>query len=309
MTTVSALPFRTPYALLAVTAGVLAAIALLVPEFATPRNVTSVLGQASGVGLMAVGLSIVLIGAGIDLSIPATMALAAVAGAMVVQAGSPWLGIATTLAVGLAVGLINGIAVAQLSMVPFIVTLAMMVTVTGIDTSLTSGRSYPLPAEYKKPIADLAIPLFVGATALAAGIVHRTVAGRWLYATGLSVAVARASGVPTRRVILVTYLVAGMFAGLAGLVVSARAGAAGVTLGPDILVLDVIGAALIGGVSIYGGRGSPLGAALGAVVLAVLTNVMNLLGVPFYLTLVVRGAVIVVAALADRYLRAATVTR
>ncbi|MEN8235555.1 MAG: ABC transporter permease [Actinomycetota bacterium] len=286
---------------------VLIALALLVPNFATQQNLSNVTVQASGVGLMAIGGAFVLIGGGIDLSSPATMALSAVAGAMVLDWYGPLAGALAMLAVGCIVGIANGFAVARLKMVPLIVTLAMMVTVTGINTSITSGRSFIVPSSLSDVIdgSILGIPvpamIFIGFTVIGGLIAHRTVVGRWLYMTGVNPEAAFSAGVPVARVLAATYVASGFLAGVAGLVIASRAGAAGVTLGPDVLVLDVVGSAVIGGVSIYGGRGSPVGAALGAVVLAVLANVANLVGIPFYTTLLLKGLVIIAASGVDRF--------
>jgi ribose transport system permease protein len=124
-------------------------------------------------------------------------------------------------------------------------------------------------------------------------VVRRTLFGRWLYAVGVNVRAARTSGVPTSRVIFLTYVVSGAFAGLTAIILSARLGSASANMGNDGVVLDIVSSAVVGGVSIYGGIGSPLGAVLGAIFITVISNSMNMMQVSFFTGLMIKGIVII----------------
>lgn len=276
-------------------------LAVSVPYFLTTGNVVNVLVQASGLGLMAIGMTAVLIVGGIDLSVPSIMALSGILGTMYMRAGgNPVLaGLLIVLAATLA-GSINGCAVAYLRMIPFVVTLSMMAiaegasiwvtratSVTGVhpsftDTILARVWGVPLPV----------IVLFA-ATAGIQLLMRRSLFGRWLYATGTNVRTARVSGVPTGKVVFGAYVFSGFFAGLTAVLMTARFASASATMGQSSVVLDIVSSAVVGGVSIYGGVGSALGAVAGAVLITVINNAMNLLQVSYYTTLWVKGLVIV----------------
>jgi ribose transport system permease protein len=151
----------------------------------------------------------------------------------------------------------------------------------------------------KLGIIPVPVIFLVIVTALAMILIKDGLFGRWLYAVGTNARAARVSGIPTDRVIFGTYAVSGFFAGLAAIVVVARLMSAAPTMGDEGVVLDIVSSAVIGGVSIYGGVGSPLGAVLGALFITLITNSMNMLHVSYYTTLVVKGLVIVIAVALD----------
>ncbi|NDJ61508.1 MAG: ABC transporter permease, partial [Chloroflexi bacterium] len=280
---------------------VLLTLSLFVENFLTTRNTINVLMQSAALGLMAIGMSVVLIGGGIDLSIPSVMAFSAIVGAIFMRdVGSPVIGAALMVVVGTLAGCINGYAVAYLKMIPFVVTLAMMTIMTGASIWITNSVSVPI---YSFDFIDAVLyrvgnvpapVIFVAIiTVIVFFISSRSLFGRWLYAVGTNAEAARVAGIPTRGVLFGTYIVSGFFAGLAAIVVAARLGAASASIGPDQLVLDIVSAAVVGGVSIYGGVGSPLGAVVGAVIITLISNSMNMMQVPYTATLIIKGIVII----------------
>lgn len=287
-----------PYIVLVVVVFVLS---LFVENFLTPRNTVNVLMQSAALGLMAIGMSIVLIGGGIDLSIPSVMAFSAIVGAIFMRdVGNPIIGAVIMVIVGTLAGSINGYAVAYLKMIPFVVTLAMMTIMTGASIWITNSVSIPI---YSFEFIDAVlyrvgnVPLPVIAVGIITVIVFfltsRSLFGRWLYAVGTNVETARVAGIPAQKVLFGTYVISGFFAGLAAIIISARLGAASATIGNDGVVLDIVSAAVVGGVSIYGGVGSPLGAVVGAVIITLISNSMNMMQVSYTATLMTKGIVII----------------
>ena len=214
--------------------------------------------------------------------------------------------VALMIALGAVLGGLNGLAVARLRMPPFMVTLGTMLLFSAIAVWLTRSENVAdLPDEYiavgqGQLWGFVTVPMLI---AVALGVVAhyilaRTPFGGWLYAAGTSRDTAIISGVPYRRVVVVAYALSGVFATIGGILYSTRLEAGRPTLADDLL-LDVIGAAVIGGVSLFGGKGSVLGAALGALFFVVLSNSLNLLNLPFTVVFVVKGLVIVAAALLD----------
>jgi ribose transport system permease protein len=203
-------------------------------------------------------------------------------------------------------GSINGFAVAYLKMIPFVVTLAMMNVAMGASVWITKSVSI---APINQGFIDLVmarlwiIPVpvifLIVVTIIAQILMKNGLFGRWLFAVGTNARAARVSGIPTDRVIFGTYVTSGFFAGLAALIVVARLMSAAATMGEEGIVLDIVSSAVIGGVSIYGGVGSPLGAVIGALFITLITNSMNMLKVSYYWTLVIKGLVIVVAVALD----------
>jgi ribose transport system permease protein len=288
--------------LIIIAAVAMAAILLLIynPRFFNPRNLRNILVQSSTLGLMAIGMTLVYLIGGMDLSIPSVMALGGILGAYVMKnGGHPLVGIVTALALGGFVGAVNGISVAKLKMIPFVVTLAMMQVMSGASTWITNSVSIEVPIDYINiilfKIADLPLPVyfFVLVTAISTWYCKRTVTGRWIYAIGSNLGTAKVCGIPTQKIIIGTYIASGLFAGLTGILLTARLGAAGPLMGSSNVILDVMSASVVGGVSIYGGIGSPLGAALGAIIITVLNNILNLMQVDFFPAQVIKGFLII----------------
>jgi ribose/xylose/arabinose/galactoside ABC-type transport system permease subunit len=239
---------------------------------------------------------------GIDLSLPANMAFGAVLGALSMKAGGDWrLGVIITIATCALIGLVNGYAVSRLKMIPFVVTLAMMTMVSGASTWLTNSLSISqLPDRFMdffgaKPVFDLPVTVLVVAVLgiFITVLMRSTVLGRWAYAVGINERAARIARIPIERVVLAAYLFSGLMAGLSAVLLTVRLGSASANMGNDGVVLDIVSACVVGGVSIYGGSGRVSGALFGALLITVLSNAMNLIGVSYYLSLIAKGSVIV----------------
>jgi len=209
------------------------------------------------------------------------------------------------LAVGVGIGFLNGMAVARLKMPPFMVTLVAMSFFSGLAIYLTRSENIMyLPESFIAigkgsigPVAS-ALLLVVSLAALAFVILNLSVLGRWFYAVGQNVRTARVSGVPTQRVVILAYVFSGFCAAVGSILYSARLEAGRPTLGRNLL-LDVIGAAVIGGISLFGGKGKVLWAVYGVLFFVVLDNSLNKMPLEFYSIDIIKGGVILIAALLD----------
>ncbi|MCP8896202.1 ABC transporter permease [Shinella daejeonensis] len=298
-------------ALCAVVLGLLFTMYVEAPTFFRVNNLINILVQASIVGILAIGLSFVLIGGGIDLSMPATLALSGVIGAICMRdMQSAWIGPVVMLTAGTAIGAFNGYAVAYLRMAPFVVTLATMTVAGGAAVWITGSQSisdYPLEFEdfflFRFLRLPLSVWLFAACALIAAFLLNRTMFGRYIRAVGFNPAAASISRVPVSRVLCLTYVIAGFLASLTAILLIARLGSASASLASDSLLLDIISACVIGRVSIYGGVGNPLQAALGAVAVTLISNSLNQLGVSYFASLVIKGGIIVLFVYLDRFVR------
>lgn len=286
--------------------------AILVPDrFLTFYNLKTVATQTVIVGLGAIGMTFVMASGGIDLSIGSVIALVSVATAVLLRDGaSPGLALLGGLAVGTAVGLVNGLLVTRLSIVPFIVTLGTMGIARGAAKYLADEQTVNAPAGWladlmtKTPeprwlLVSRGVWITLALAVLGAFVLRRTVFGVHTLAIGSSEATARLAGVRVERVKLAIYAIAGLFAGIAGVMQLGR-----LTVGDPTtaigLELDVIAAVVLGGASLSGGRGSIAGSLLGAFFMAVLANGCTLTGVPTYVQEILVGAIIVAAVALDR---------
>lgn len=287
-----------------------AALAPFTPGLLTTSNAGDLLANLSPLLIVALGQSVVLIAGGIDLSVTSIIALTSVAGGFVMNAENGWLkghpmampaGILIMLCVGASVGAINGIAVARFKMPAFIVTLTTMMFFSGLAIWLTRSRSMAgLPPSFTMLGNTLWITLLAGAAL--AGLAHmllaRTLLGRWLYAVGHNLRTARVSGVPVEGVLVSAYIVSGLFAAAASVFYTARLETGSPVLGQRIL-LDVIGAAVIGGTSLFGGKGKVAWTLGGALFLTLLDNALVLQGLSQFSVMMIKGGVILLAALFD----------
>jgi ribose transport system permease protein len=286
-----------------------AGLSIATPDFPTRTNILNVLVQLSVMAFMALGLTFVLVGGGIDLSVAGVLTLSGVLGSSVMVATeSAVLGVLVMVGVGLAVGFINGFAIAHLKMVPFIVTLSTWVLGIGIAAWYTKGVTIGpvLDSIYEIGRRDsFVIPIPVIMVAVVSLILYyflqQTAYGRSLFATGANELAARSSGIGTTRIILSTYVISGLCAGIAGLTLVARLGIASSGMGGDLLILDAISAVIIGGASLNGGRGSILGTLGGVLIISLIGNGLNLFGVSYFLTIIVKGVVIFLAVLLDAW--------
>ena len=279
---------------------VLGLLAAYAPTFFKLNNLINILVQASTLAVMAIGMTVVMIGGGIDLSLPFNAALSAVLGAIYMRAtGDPFGGPAVMITMALAIGAFNGIAVGYLRMIPFVVTLAMMTVTNGAAVWLTNSISIAdIPDAFVDPFFNryLGIPLSVYIAAavslLAYALLSTTVYGRWLYAVGISAKAARVARIPGERVIAASYVVAGLIAGIAAIMLTGRLASASSNLASPTLVLDVVSACVVGGVSIYGGVGKIYGAIFGALFMTLLSNALNAAEVTVYVNQMIRGGII-----------------
>lgn len=286
-------------------------LSIWVPFFITRGNLMNILEQSSAIGLMAIGMSIVLIGGGIDLSVPPNMALSGILGAMYMRAGgSPWISVLIMLLSGITIGILNGYAVAYLKMIPFVVTLSMMYIVTGAsvwltrDVSISGVNMNYVDVVLSKPLGipfPVVLLIFMGI--IIAIIFKKSAYGRWIYAVGSDEKSAQFMGIPNKKVVLSTYISSGFFAGLAAIIMVGRLMSASATMGDLSVVLYLVGASVIGGMSIYGGKGSPIGAIIGAIVVTTINNVLNLLNVAYFYGLITTGLIIILIVAIDSYRR------
>ncbi len=280
---------------------ILVLISLFVPKFLTWRNISSVIVQASSTGLMAIGLTFVIITAGIDLSLPTNMAFSAIIGCMVMaNTQSVLLGILVILLVATAIGAFNGLSVAKFRMVPMIVTLAISTIASGASNWITGAKSIGgLPLEFKQIFAGdvLGVPTQAIILIVVAVLMHlllsKTVFGQHLYQTGVNEKTARVNGVNTERVKFLIYLISGLMAGIAGVLGSAKLASAGPSLGTQDQFMDIVCATVLGGASVMGGKGTIVGTVIGSIFMSIITNVMNLYGVEYFITFVIKGATII----------------
>jgi ribose/xylose/arabinose/galactoside ABC-type transport system permease subunit len=283
------------------------------PEIASAANFELLLLSTSLLAVLAIGQLFVLITAGIDLSLPAVMALASVLGTAVLTALTPSVGpwpavvvaVAVMLGVGVAVGLLQGLAVAVLSMPAFLVTLSSLIGISGLAVWWTqSERSAVTPQFveiwYARP-AGVPLPLvWIGLLAVVAHFwLAHTITGCRLYALGHNPATSRISGVPVLRVTVFAYAMCGFCAAVASVLYTARLYTGSPQLVENEVLLDCIGAAVIGGTSLFGGRGRVSGTLLGAFFMALLGNSLNMLGLRYWHVIMVKGGVILLAATLD----------
>ncbi|MFM7208211.1 MAG: ABC transporter permease [Verrucomicrobiota bacterium] len=284
-------------------------LSLATESFLTVSNLTNVARQVSINGILAVGVTFVLLTGGVDLSLGSVVALSGVVCATFAHPsadGHPlFIPVAAGLLTGAACGLVNGGLVTKGNVAPFIVTLGMMTVARGLALIVSGGRPVADMSERLTALAGdvggVPIPLlFFAAVALAAwAFLRRFRLGRHVYAVGGNEQAARAAGISVGRVKLFVYVLCGLMAGLAGVVLAAR-----ITTGqPNAGVayeLDAIAAVVIGGTSLSGGIGSVAGTVLGVILIGVINNGLDLMSVSSYYQQVVKGVIIVGAVWLDR---------
>lgn len=302
--------YRSEYFVALLCAAWVAFVAPFSPELLTAGNLANLFINLLPLLILACGQTLVLVSGGIDLSVTATIGLASVVGGLVMNGSTGWLaesdfatvaGVGAMLAVGALIGILNGAAIRFARMPAFMVTLIALMLVSGFAIWLTQSRSISdLPANFVGLGAD---PLRAGALALLVvavvyGILERTLLGRWLRALGFNSRVALISGVPVGRVLIIVYALSGVCAALAAILYTGRLEAASPVTGQRVL-LDVIGATVIGGTSLYGGRGKIVGTAFGALFLTIIDNSLNLLNLSHFAIMMTKGGVILFAAWLD----------
>jgi ribose transport system permease protein len=281
-------------------------IGLLSPNFLTARNFINILRQVSINGVVAIGQTFVIITGGIDLSIGSGIGLAGILVAKMLPYGT-FLAISSALLACLAAGLLNGIIITKLRVTPFVATLGMMAILRGTGYVISGGYSIYETPDIVKFIGQgnvLGIPMLVvvvlGATCIAYYVTKYTVFGRHIFAVGGNDEGARLAGVRVQRTKLWAYTISGLTMGIAGVMLAGRMNTGEPTAGTGY-ELDCIAAVVIGGTSLSGGQGSVFGTLLGALVLGVVNNGMNILNVNVYWQQVVKGSIIVLAVVIDQF--------
>lgn len=289
------------------------ALAIASGDFLTVTNLLNVGVQAAVTAILAFGVTFVIVTAGIDLSVGAVAALSAVVLAWTATGhGWPWpVALAVAVAVGLAAGLVNGALITYGKLPPFIATLAMLGVARGLALVISDGSPIALPGAVTH-LGDtigeyLPVPVIVmiAMGLLTALVLARTYSGRAMYAIGGNEEAARLSGIRVNRQKLVTYGLSGAFAAVAGIVLASRLASAQ-PQAANGYELDAIAAVVIGGASLSGGKGKAFGTLVGALILAVLRNGLNLLSVSAFWQQVVIGVVIALAVLLDTVRRRGT---
>ncbi|NPV87377.1 MAG: ABC transporter permease [Anaerolineae bacterium] len=288
---------------------ILAVLMILSPNaFARPANLINILKQASINGILATGMMYVIISGGIDLSVGSIVALSGVIAASFAHPGEYPLIVPIVLAavVGALVGLANGIGVAYGNIPPFIVTLGSMTIVRGIALIAANGQPvFNVTKQFERisggfvfnTIPNLVV-YFIVVTLVLAFVLTRTVFGRRVYAIGGNETAAKVSGINVEQIKLAVYTLCGFLAGIAGLLLASRIISGNPTSG-QAYELDAIAAVIIGGVSMSGGAGKWYGTVIGALMIAVISNGLDILNVSSHFQLVIKGLIIVVAVLMD----------
>jgi len=300
-----------PFLGLLLVIGFFSAIPTVRPYFLTGANFKIILIQTVIVAIGALGMTLIIVSGGIDLSVGSVVALTSVIGATcLVKGHSLLLAIIETIAAGAGIGLLNGLAIGGLRMMPFIVTLGMMGIARGTAKWLSGSQVVNAPPEAVGKLMDMGNPttffplpigvgIAIGLAVVTALIMRGTVFGRYVFAIGANETAARLSGirVPLQKVII--YTMAGVFFGISGVMQLSRLSEGDPTAAMG-LELDIIAAVVIGGASLNGGVGSILGSMIGALLMAVLRNGSVLVGWPTYVQEIIIGAIIIFAVAVDK---------
>ncbi|MCE0490824.1 ABC transporter permease [Pantoea sp. Mb-10] len=282
----------------------------LTPVFFTLPNLLNILQQSSINALIALGMTLVIISGGIDLSVGPTAALSAILGATMMVAGVPVpLAIVATLGIGALCGLFSGTLIAYAGLQPFIVTLGGLSLFRAVALIYSGGNPvFGIPVAFRSMINSTVLgvptPIVIAAViALVLWLVmNKTPLGEYILAVGGNEEAARVAGVPVKRTKVTVYILSGALASLASLVLIGRLGAAEPTIG-NLWELDAIAAAAIGGASLMGGKGSIVGTLVGAIILGALRNGLTLLNIQAFYQLLATGLIIIIAMLIDRATR------
>ncbi len=281
------------------------------PDFLSADNLFNIGSQTAVVAVIAIGMTLVIITAGIDLSVGSVAALSGVMGVtLMVSFGLPVpLGILGGILVGAIAGLVNGLLVAFAGLNPFIATLGMLSVARGLTYISTGAVAvFGAPDSFRLlgqgVLGPIPIPILVIVVVTIAGyvVLSRTRLGRYAYAMGSNLEAARLSGIPIKRYLTSVYVIAGALAGLGGMIAASRVNSGQPNYGLG-LELDVIAAAVIGGASLFGGQGTVVGTLIGAFLIALIRNGAVLLNVDVFYQSVIIGVVIWIAVFWDQYRR------
>lgn len=283
------------------------AVALTTPVFLTISNLSNVLLQSASVGIIAVGMTFVIIVRGIDVSVGGIVALSSAIGAiaMTTHGQSALVGILLIVFVGAVFGAVNGASVAWLGMPAFLVTLATVTMARGLVLSISEGKSiFGLPDTFSRlglgSFLGVPYPVIVMFLVFAIGwaLLSTTVFGRKVYAVGGNPEAAEVSGISVKRVVFWAFVIAGVCSGISSVMLTARFDAFTASMGLGF-EFSAIAAVVIGGTSLFGGKGTMAGTLAGVLLIGVINNALNLLSVSAFYQDVVRGLIIFVAVLLD----------
>lgn len=297
------------YGMVLVLVALLVAAVILYPGFLELANLRDILNQNAAVGIIAVGMTLILLTGGFDLSVGATFALSGTVFAGVSLEHGVLVGSVAGLAAGLAAGLVNGFLVAVLNVNPFVATLGSASAISGL--AYIYSNSAPLivrDVAFRNlgvsRVAGVPLPIVILVLTFVVGwfVVHRTTYGRNIFAVGGNREAARLSGLPVVRLVTSAYMITGLLAGLAGMISASRLGVGQADVGGTI-ALDVIAVVVIGGTSLLGGEGAIWRSVVGLLILATLTNVFFSLNVNQNWQLIAKGLIIVGAVALHAYLR------
>ncbi len=288
-------------------------VAILNPSFIGKDNLLNILRQTSINAIIAVGMTMVILTAGIDLSVGSVLALCGAFAAAMIKGGmSVYLVVPSVLIIGLMLGSLSGLIVAKGKVQAFIATLVTMTLLRGVTMVFTEGR--PIDTGFAANSMQFAqlgtgyflgvpIPVWIMLVVFIVGwyVLSQTPIGRYIYAVGGNESATALSGINTKRVHIFVYAASGMLSALAGLIMTARLSSAQPTAG-TAYELDAIAAVVVGGTSLMGGKGRLFGTLVGALIIGFLNNALNLLNVSAYYQMIAKATVILVAVLVDNFL-------
>ena len=294
------------FGLLFVILAIVVVMSFLSPVFLKPNNITNILRQISLNGILAVGMTFVILTGGIDLSVGSVVAITGVIAGSLMEGGMNWaLASVIALAASVLVGAINGYLIAYVGFQPFIATLSTMTIGRGFALAYSNGKPYAIKDEAFKAIGQgsfLGIPipiiLLVIVCIIGVVILNMTTFGRYVFAIGGNKSAARLSGVRTKKVELFVFVFSSLCAWLVGLILAARISSGQPTAG-ESYEMDAIAATAIGGTSMSGGIGSLFGTIEGFVIIGLLSNSMNLLNINSFYQQIVKGLLIIIAVFLD----------
>ncbi|MDE0307565.1 MAG: ABC transporter permease [Albidovulum sp.] len=272
------------------------------PRFGTLANLINILTQASFIIVIAVGMTFVITSAGIDLSVGSAVAFITVVAFGLIKGGlNPFLGVVFMFALGAFIGCLIGGFVAYVKIPPFIATLGFMAGLRGLALVHSAGEMHfglPVSLTYigQGDIAGIPVPVIISfaAAAFGAWLFNRTRFGLYVKAIGGNREAARLAGVPVNRIEVMVYVLMGMFTALGGLIMMTRIDSTQATIG-TAMEIHVISAVIIGGTSLFGGRGTIYGTVMGALLLSMMNNALIIAGVDFFWQLVVMGCIVLIA--------------
>ena len=284
-------------------------VSILSPSFLTTKNIFNVLRQTSVNAIIAAGMTFVILTGGIDLSVGSILAISgAVCASMLVSGTNMIIAIIVALAIGAVVGFLNGFIISKGKLQPFIATLATMTVFRGLTLVFTDGKpitlgSGDLAVAFGKigggSIFGIPTPAIIVVFLVCGYVLNNTTMGRHTYALGSNEDAAKLSGLNTDKIKIAVYTISGILAAVAGIIITSRLYSAQPTAG-NSYELDAIAAVVLGGTSLTGGKGKISKTIVGALIMGVLSNALNLLDVSSYYQMMVKGVVILIAVLLDR---------